>query len=197
MKSSSLSKIKQLLRKPSFTASKAKALGVSASQLSYYVRTGAIERLSHGVYQGSGTERKEVPFEWEDLVATEASISNGKVCLISALAIYELTEEIPRQHWIAIPHKQFAPRRPRTKIIRMRDMKTGSSRLKLGKVSIKIFDKERTVVDAFRFLAPETAIKALKLYLSGKHGKPDLIKLRKYSLKLKAPIEKYVEAFTV
>jgi hypothetical protein len=76
-------------------------------------------------------------------------------------------------------------------------MKTGSYRLKLGKVSIKIFDKERTVVDAFRFLAPETAIKALKLYLSGKHGKPDLIKLRKYSLKLKAPIGKYVEAFTL
>lgn len=197
MRSSSLSKIKQLLRKPSFTASEAKALGVSASQLSYYVKAGSIERLSHGVYQGAGTERKEVPFEWEDLVATAESIPNGKVCLISALAIYELTEEIPRQHWIAIPHKQFAPRRPRTKIIRMRDMKTGSSRLKLGKISIKIFDKERAVVDAFRFLAPETAIKALKLYLSGKHGKPDLIKLRKYSLKLKAPIGKYVEALTL
>jgi hypothetical protein len=76
-------------------------------------------------------------------------------------------------------------------------MKTGSSRLKLGKVSIKIFDKERTVVDAFRFLGQETAIKALKLYLSGKHGKPDLFKLRKYSLKLKAPIRKYVKAFTL
>jgi predicted transcriptional regulator of viral defense system len=197
MKSSSLSKIKQLLRKPSFTASEARALGVSSSQLSYYVRTGAIARLSHGVYRGTGSERKEVPFEWEDLVATAASIPNGKVCLISALAIYELTEEIPRQYWIAIPHNQFAPKRPRTKIIRMRDMKTGNFRLKLGKVSIKIFDKERTVVDAFRFLAAETAIKALKLYLSGKYGKPDLVKLRKYSLKLKAPIGKYVEAFTL
>jgi predicted transcriptional regulator of viral defense system len=197
MKSSLLSKIMQLLRKPSFTASEARALGVSASLLSYYVRTGAIERLSHGVYQGAETDRKEIPFEWEDLVATAESIPNSKVCLISALAIYELTDEIPRQNWIAIPHEQFPPRRPKTKIIRMRDMRTGSSRLKLGKVSIKIFDKERTVVDAFRFLAPETAIKALKVYLSGKHGKPDLVKLRRYSLKLKAPIEKYVEAFTL
>jgi predicted transcriptional regulator of viral defense system len=196
MKPPPLSKIKRLLRKTSFTASEARELGVSASLLSYYVNKGEIERLSHGVYQGIGTERKEVPFEWEDLVATIESIPNGKVCLISALAIYELTDEIPRRHWIAIPHKQFAPRRPRVKIVRMRDSKIGSTRIRLGGAVINIFDKERTIVDAFRFLAIETAIKALKIYLSGKHGKADLVKLRRYSLKLKMPIEKYVEAFT-
>jgi len=196
MKPSLLTKIKRLLRKPSFTAAEARALGFSASLLSYYVNKGQIERLCHGIYQGTGTERKEVPFEWEDLVATIESIPNGKVCLISALAIYELTDEIPRRHWIAIPHKQFAPRRPRVKIIRMRDTKIGSTRMKLGGAVINIFDKERTIIDAFRFLAPETAIKALKIYLSGKHGKADLVKLRKYSLNLKMPIEKYVEALT-
>jgi predicted transcriptional regulator of viral defense system len=196
MKHSPLTKIKRLLRKVSFTAAEARELGVSASLLSFYVKKGDIERLSHGVYQGTQTDRKEVPFEWEDLVATIESIPNGKVCLISALAIYELTDEIPRRYWIAIPHRQFAPRRPKTKIVRMRDTKIGSTKLKLRGVVINIFDKERSIVDAFRFLAPETAIKALKIYLSGKHGKADLVKLRKYSLKLKMPIDKYVEALT-
>jgi predicted transcriptional regulator of viral defense system len=196
MKPSSLTKIKRLLRKVSFTAAEARELGVSPSLLSYYVNKGELERLSHGVYQGTGTERKEVPFEWEDLIATVESIPNGIVCLISALAIYELTEEIPRRHWIAIPHKQFAPKRPRVKIVRMRDTKVGSTRIKLGSVLIKIFDKEKTIIDAFRFLPSETAIKALKMYLSGKHGKADLAKLRRYSMKLKMPIEKYVEALT-
>ena len=194
MKTPSLTKIERLLRKPSFTAAEAKALGVSASLLSYYVKKGEVERLNHGVYQGTG--RKEVPFEWEDLVATIESIPNGKVCLISALAIYELTDEIPRRHWIAIPHKQFAPRRQRVKIVRMRDTQIGSTTMRLGGAAINIFDKERTIIDSFRFLAPETAIKALKIYLSGKHGKANLVKLRKYSLKLKMPIEKYVEALT-
>jgi predicted transcriptional regulator of viral defense system len=197
MRNSSLTKIKHLLTKPSFTAAEAKVLGVGASLLSYYAGKGSIERLSHGVYQGREKDRKEVPFEWEDLISTVTSVPNGQVCLVSALAIYELTDEIPRQHWIAIPHEQFAPRRPLTKIIRMRDTKMGSSRLKLGKTSINIFNKERTIIDAFRFLTPEIAIKALKLYLSGKNGKPDLVTLRKYSLKLKAPIEKYVEALTL
>ena len=196
MKHSALNKIRHLLKKPSFTAAEATAHGVSSSLLAYYVNKGELEKIAYGVYQGKGTERKEVPFEWEDLISTAESIPNGKVCLTSALALYDLTEEIPRQFWIAIPHKQFAPKRPKTKIVRMRDVTTGSTRLKLGSVKIHIFDRERTIIDSFRFLSPETAIKSLKRYLSGKHGKPELVKLRKYSIKLKVPIEKYVEALT-
>lgn len=196
MRDSALNKLKKLLKKPSFTAAQARAASVSPSLLAYYVKKGDIERLSRGVYRGDESERKEVPFEWEDLISTAESIPNGKICLISALALYELTDEIPRQFWIAVPHKQFAPKRPKTKIVRMRDVKTGSTRIKLGSATVRIFDQERTVIDSFRFLSPETAIKALKEYLSGKHGKPNLIKLRQYSRKLKTPIEKYVEAFT-
>ena len=196
MKHSALNKIRLLLKKPSFTAAEATAAGVSSSLLSYYVKKGELEKVAHGVYRGKESQRRKVPFEWEDLISTAESIPNGRICLISALALYELTDEIPRQFWIAIPHKQFAPKRPKAKIIRMRDVTTGSTQLKLGSVTIRIFDQERTVIDSFRFLSPETAIKSLKRYLSGKQGKPDLVKLRKYSRKLKTPIEKYVEAFT-
>ena len=196
MAKTALSKIKRLLKLPSFSAAEARAMGVSPSLLAYYVQKGEIEKLSRGVYCGNESIRKAVPFEWEDLIATARSIPNGKICLISALALYELTEEIPRQFWIAIPNEQFAPKRPKTKIIRMRDVKTGSTRLKLGSARVPIFDRERTIIDSFRYLASEAAIKALKEYLSGKHGKPDLVKLRKYSRKLKTPIDKYVEALT-
>ncbi len=196
MPKTALSKIRKLLSQPSFTTAEARALGVSSSLLAFYLKKGEIEKLSRGVYCGNESTRKEVPFEWEDLIATAQSIPNGIVCLVSALALYDLTDEIPRQFWIAIPNAQFAPKRPKTKIIRMRDVKTGRTKHKLGSVSVCVFDKERTIIDAFRFLAPETAIKSLKSYLSGKQGKPDLVKLRKYSLKLKVPIEKYVQALT-
>ena len=196
MRKTSLTRIKKLLKQPSFTAAQSRALGVSSSLLAYYVGIGEIEKLSRGVYRGTSSDRNPVPFEWEDLISTVQSIPNGKICLISALALYELTDEIPRQFWIAVPHEQFAAKRPRTRIVSMRDVKTGSTRLSLGSVSVSVFDKERTIVDSFRFLAPETAIKSLKRYLSGKYGKPNLLKLRKYSLKLKTPIDKYVEAFT-
>lgn len=196
MKAVSLSKIQPLLGKPSFTSSEAKGWGVGASVLSYYVKRGDIERISHGVYRGIGVDKDDVPFEWEDLVAIVESIPTGRVCLISALALYDLTEEIPRHHWIAVPHEKCAPRRPGTKVVRMRDMMTGSSRLKVGDTSIRIFDRERTILDAFRFLSPEIAIKALKRYLSDKSGKPDLKKLQRYSRKMRVPIQQYVEALT-
>jgi predicted transcriptional regulator of viral defense system len=197
MRPSALQTIRPLLKKPSFTAAEAKVYGVSSSLLAYYLKKGELEKIAHGVYRGNESERMQIPFEWEDLISMAASIPNARVCLISALALYELTDEIPRQFWLAIPHKQFAPVRPKARIIRMRDVETGSTRLRLGSATIQIFDRERTVIDSFRFLGPETAIKSLRNYLTGKHGKPDLVKLRKYSRKLKTPIDKYVEAFTI
>ena len=197
MRAKGYNKLKSLLKKASFTTSDAVKKGVSSSQLNYYAKRGYIEKLSRGVYRGRDSHRREVPFEWEDLIATAESIPNGRVCLISALAIYELTDEVSRQFWIAIPHKQHAPKRPKAKIIRMRDVRTGSTTINLGRTTIRIFDKERTIIDSFRFLSPETAIKALKSYLSGGLERPDLVKLRSYSQKLKMPIEKYVKALTI
>ncbi len=196
MRSKALTKLGAMLKKPSFTAQEARAFGVHPSLLTYYATHGYIEKLSRGVYRGLEANRKEVPFEWEDLIAAAQSIPQGVICLVSALSIYDLTDEMPRQFWIAVPNDTRPPRRPQAKIIRMRDIKTGVTRMKLGEVNIKIFDRERTVIDAFRYLSKEIAIKALRRYLDGKQQKPDLQRLITYSKALRTPISEYVEAFT-
>ena len=196
MKSTALSRLKPLLQRPSFTSEDARAKGVHPSLLSYYAKQGYIEKLSRGVYRGIEKDRKPVPFEWEDLAAAIQSIPKGIVCLISALSLYELTDENPRQFWIAVPHETLAPRRPQVKIVRIRNTKLGLSSFMLGEAKIKIFDRERTIVDAFRYLSKEIAIKALKRYLSGKSTKPDLQKLMEYSKSLRTPLREYVEAIT-
>lgn len=196
MRSTALTRLKSLLQRPSFTSNDARAKGVHPSLLSYYAKQGYIEKLSRGVYRGIEQDRKPVPFEWEDLAAVIQSIPKGIVCLITALSLYELTDENPRQFWIAVPHETLAPRRPQVKIVRMRNTKIGSSTFMLGEAKIKIFDRERTIVDAFRYLSKEIAIKALKRYLSGKNTKPDLQKLMAYSKLLRTSLRKYVEAIT-
>jgi len=196
MKITALARLKPLLQRPSFTSEDARAKGVHPSLLTYYAKQGYIEKLSRGVYRGIEKDRKPVPFEWEELAAAIQSIPKGIVCLISALSLYELTDENPRQFWIAVPHETLAPRRPQVKIVRMRNTKLGSSTFKLGEAKIKIFDRERTIVDAFRYLSKEIAIKALKRYLSGKSTKPDLQKLMAYSKSLRTPLREYVEAIT-
>lgn len=187
-----LKKLKSLLKKPLFYTWEAEEKGVPASLLSYYAKKGLVEKLDRGIYRGKES-MLNVEFQWEDLILTAKSIPKGVICLTSALAIYDLTEEIPRFHWIAVSNSSRAPRRKGVKIVRMRNFKLGQIKMQFGTETISIFDRERTVIDSFRFLGRETAIKALKESLKIKdHNKLDLRKLQLYSEKLRYNIDPYI-----
>jgi predicted transcriptional regulator of viral defense system len=168
----------KLLKRPSFTSKEAKAIGIKANSLAYYAKTGAIERVSHGVYRNPKVE-SSAPFEWQDLLETINGIPDGTICLISALSYYGLIK------------------RPKTKIIRTRNFKLGRVPLKLGEYKTHIFDRERCVVDAFKKLSKESAMYSLKSYLkrTDEH-KPDLPKLARYAKELRVDLVPYIEALT-
>ncbi|MBL7542801.1 MAG: type IV toxin-antitoxin system AbiEi family antitoxin domain-containing protein [Bdellovibrionaceae bacterium] len=188
--------LNRLLKRPSFTTKEAKELGLSPSLLAYYAKIGTIERVAYGTYRNPKVE-SSAPFEWHDLLEIANSIPQGTVCLISALSYYGLTQEIQRQYWIAVPNDSKGMRRPKTKIVRMRNVELGRTTIKLGEYKINIFDKERCVVDAFRFLSKESAMYSLKSYLkrTDEH-KPDLPKLARYAKELRVDIVPYIEALT-
>src|SRR5579883_1736464 len=95
-----LSALAPLMSKAYFTSQEVRHLGVHPAILSHYVKTGRLRRIRRGIYQRSDY-RNPASFRWEDLIEAVHAIKGGVVCLVSALAIYDLTEEIPRQHWIA------------------------------------------------------------------------------------------------
>ena len=139
----------------------------------------------------------DADFQWEDLIVIVKSIPQGIVCLISALALYELTDEMPREHWIAVPHSTTAPKRDHTRIVRMRDMETGKTVYTIGRETVVIFDRERTIIDAFRYLSKEIAIKALKAAVSGRASKKlDIKKLQQYARQLGLNLEPYILTVT-
>lgn len=185
-----------LLDQPSFTAKEAKNLGVTAAVLSYYVKAGQLRRIRRGVYQAINYQNPEA-FRWIDLIEAVHSINGGVVCLISALAVYDLTEEIPRQHWIGIRHGTSARSSRQIKIVRFRDLDLGKTEIELEGARISIFDRERTIVDAFRLLSRETAIKALKSAVAqGGKNRIDLIKLEAYAKRLQFDISQYLLSIT-
>ena len=185
-------RLKKILKKPLFHASEARAVGIHPGLLSYYIKRGLVERIGRGVYRNPSIE-PNVNFKWEDLFITAKSVPNGVVCLISALDIYDMTDEIPRVHWIAIPHATTAPKRSKVKFLRTRDIELGRTEIKIGGEKISIFDPERTIIDAFRYLSIEVAIKALKAGLRGSSGnKLDIRKLQTYAKKRKFNITPYV-----
>jgi predicted transcriptional regulator of viral defense system len=185
-----------LFNKPSFTSKEAKAIGVPASVLGYYVKAGKLKRIRRGVYQATDYQNSEA-FRWVDLIEAVHSINGSVVCLISALAVYDLTEEIPRQHWIGIRHGTSARSSRQIKIIRFRDLDLGKIEIELEGTRIPIFDRERTIVDAFRLLSRETAIKALKSALAQRgKNRIDLILLEAYAKKLQFDIAPYLLSIT-
>ncbi len=187
--------MKKLEKKLFFTTKDAEEVGISRRILSYYVKTGVIERIGQGVYRGA--KLSEIHDEkWFEL-ATTAKRMNGAICLLSALIYYELSDDFMDEYWIAISHKHSKIDIPNTRTIRMRNFEIGIQEIEMSGLTVKIFDKERTIIDAFRLLDIETAIKALKIYMSGKNQKPNIKKLSKYAKELRQDISKYLLPFTI
>lgn len=196
-KSHIYSRLSKLLTAPSFTSKEAKKNGVSSANLAYYVKQNKVKRIGHGVYRGMNAPVVSL-FQWDDLAEAVHRVTNGVICLTSALCLYDLTEEMPSRHWIAIKHGTSHRATSTTKIVRMRNIELGKTTIKLGKITLPIFDRERTIVDAFRYLGRETALKALKSALMKKQRKKiDIEKIRKYAKKLRVNIEPFLIAMTL
>ena len=184
-----------LLKRPLFTVVDAAHRGISRQILAYFVKKGILARICAGTYQAADYEA-ESPLQWENLALVAETIPKGVICLISALCYYDLTDQIMREVWIAVPHNTRPPKRPLTRIVRMRNMKLGQTEIMLGEHRVHIFDRERCIVDAFRYLSKEIAIKALRAYLRGTKYKPQLRKLGTYAKALRVDITPYILAYT-
>jgi predicted transcriptional regulator of viral defense system len=190
-----IDRLGSLMQVSSFTSADAKARGVTASTLAYYVGCGVLERLAHGVYRAPASTL-ERDFRWEDLIMKVQTVKNGVICLVSALAVYDLTEEIPRQHWIAIRACTSLRHDPMIRSIRMHNLEVGRTQINLNDTLVPIFDRERTIVDSFRFLAVETAVKAFREALRN----PSLFDIKKaydYSKILRVNLRPYFLAMTI
>lgn len=190
--------IKQLepfLNIPFFSIEQAEKKDIPRHALAYLVKIGTLERIFPGTYRFSEYEPR-VEVQWENLALVAASTPNAVICLISALCYYDLTDQVMREIWIAIPHEVYSPKRPNTRFIRMRNIHLGRSHIHLGEYNVQIFDRERCVIDAFRYLSKEIAIKALQRYLQSTNYKPNLKKLASYAKKLRINITPYVLACT-
>ncbi len=181
---------------PSFTSQQAKTIGVSSADLAHYMKTGDLIRIGRGVYKGVNSQAM-MDFRWEDLNVAIKRVKNGAICLTSALAVYDLTDEIPRQHWIAIPNNTRHRTDDTVKIIRLRNFKLGKTFIKIDNQKLPIFDRERTIIDSFRYLGIETALKTMRNALTKKgKEKIELEKIGQYAKILHVNIEPYLLVVT-
>jgi predicted transcriptional regulator of viral defense system len=128
---------------------------------------GQIEQLSRGLYRLAGTK----PLGSPDLVTIAIKIPKGVICLLSALAYYELTSQIPHEVYVAIARDSEPPRLdyPPIRSFRFsaRAFSEGIEIHKIDRVPVRIYSKEKTLADCFKYrnkIGLDTTLEALRLY---------------------------------
>jgi len=149
--------------------SELQSLGMTRHRLYALREAGELEQIAPGIYLRPGG--------MDDTTATWAAIALRKpdatICLLSALALHELTDEIPRATDIALPRGERALK---TRLAPIRwhsfDPDTfhlGRGTRKLpGDIEIGLYGQERTIIDAFRMrheLGADLAHEALRRWL--------------------------------
>lgn len=177
-----------------------RAKGVTAATISRLERAGAVVRLGRGVYQ--------LPDAAVDAyhVLAEASkrVPKGVICLVSALAFHDLTDQMPARVWMAIGPKAW---RPRIEYPAIRFVRFPKERLEGGVefhvidgVQVPIFGVAKTVAGAFRYrrvLGTTLAIEGLREALRKKKATPAEISKQAVEAGVWTAMQPYMEALTL
>lgn len=157
---------------PVFRSKEAVAAGVSWRDLYALRDQGKIVELSRGLYQLAD----DVGTSNVDFVAVCGRAQHGMICLNSALAFWELSDEIPDQVHLAVPSGTHRPviDYPPTRVHVFQADTFAIGRMEITAEAGERFwvsDRERTVVDAFRLrhlVGDDLALAALRRYLQAR-----------------------------
>lgn len=159
-----------------FRVSEAITIGVSRTTLHRMRQQGELATVGRGLVQllnaGMGM--------LSDLAVVSARVPRGTICLNSALAFWDLTDEIPGKVHVAVPRGAHLPSidQPPTKVhafaaptfeIERRHAKTDADE------QFWIYSAERSVVDAMRmsrWIGQDVALHALRRYMAQPGSSP-------------------------
>ncbi len=154
-----MKKIPKTLRKGPFTYKQALAAGLNLRSVRKLVTDGQCYTVAKGIYMPSDLDyNEENQFKTATLIVGQKSA----ICLLSALSIYGLTDQIPRQTWVIVPGTKRTQERS-LKILRMKDPQWDVGINKKSEYSIT--SVERTIVEAFfykRMLGTNVAVESLR-----------------------------------
>jgi predicted transcriptional regulator of viral defense system len=146
------------------------------------VEEGELLREAQGIYRLKDSE----PLGSPDLVQISLRVPRAVICLISALYFHELTTQIPHQVQFALPRNVKTPkiRYPPIQAFHFSEASytAGVEEHILDGIAVKIYSKEKTVADCFKFrekIGLDLALEALKDYLN--RPRPDVPLVMRYA----------------
>ena len=176
-----------------------RAEGVTAATMSRMERDGEVLRLARGLYQ-----LPDAPLDAHHSLAEAVKrVPKGVVCLVSALAFHQLTDQLPRQVWIAIGQRDWAPKRDGApvRLVRFTDrlLTEGVESHTVEGVPVKVFGVAKTIADCFRYrnkIGLSVAIEGLQEALRQRKTTPGEIVRQAERGAIATVIRPYLEALT-
>jgi predicted transcriptional regulator of viral defense system len=172
-----------------------KAASFQTRDIARLLKDGTIVKVKPGLYRLANIEETVVPLPKikgsgstisQEIIDVCLAIPDGVICLATALTFYDLTTFNPSEIYVAIPNAAKAPKIDfpplRVFYFRERFYKPGIEHIEVPNCTIKIYSKEKTICDMFRYrnkYGEDLALEGLKNYLSRKEA--NVNKLRKYA----------------
>ena len=159
-----------------FRVVEATAAGVPRYEVYRLRDRGEIVAIGPGVFRRA----RSAVSSSADLAAVCALVPRGTICLNSALAHWDLTDELPAVVHVAVPRGSHRPRieHPATLVhvfaARTFDLDRREATTEAGEL-LRIYSPERTVVDTMRLahqVGRDTALHALSRYLRRPDAQP-------------------------
>lgn len=140
-------------------------MGIPRVYLTRLTASGQLEKTGRGLYR-----LPESPLsEHESLVAVATRVPQAVFCLLTALQFHELTTQLPRQIWIAMPRGSHTPRidYPPVKMIQFSGeaYAQGIEVHERDQVTLRVYGIAKTIADCFKHrnkIGLDVALEALK-----------------------------------
>ena len=146
-------------------ASHLQELGIARVVLSRLTARGQLERVGRGVYRLPDAQGAE----YESLATIAVKVPQAVFCLLTALQIHELTTQLPRQVWIAMPQGSHAPKMdyPPVKMVQFSGeaYAQGIEAVRADQVELRVYGVAKTIADCFKHrnkVGLDVAIEALR-----------------------------------
>ncbi len=148
-----------------------KSAGIQTRDVAKYLRDGIIEKIKPGLY-------KLIEFPWDEHSGFSDVCQYNKnaiICLSSAADYYGLTTFMPSEIYIAVPRNtpRFNLEYPPVRLYYFAEKyyKMGITELNTPSGTIKIYNKEKTLGDMFRYInkiGEDIVLESLKTYMNSK-----------------------------
>ncbi len=139
--------------------------GIPRVVLSRLTASGQLERVDRGLYRLAQSQ----PTDNESLAAIAVKVPQAVFCLLTALQFHELTTQLPRQVWIAMPRGSHVPKidYPPLKMVQFTGeaYSEGIEIHERDRVQIRVYGVAKTVADCFKHrnkIGLDVALEALR-----------------------------------